>query len=201
LKLMEDMEEVNAVTYKDETPLQVAVGGLISGMGGALALTAITVLGRQVMAGPGQRGSQQAAQYEQGLSAGEALSDTPNTPPTMNEVTATFVQKVATGLFGESLSPGQQDVAGLAWHLTYGGFWGMVYALVQSGVRLPQLLLAPIYGLVLWAVGPGWLVPKMKIMLPPGGQNRANAALMAGGHLAYGVLVALGVRLMRQTKA
>ena len=180
--------------HKD-TPLRVAIDGLLSGMGGALALTAMTVAGRKIMSGQGGSDTDEKPDT-QGLTAGEALSEEPDMPPSINEVTSTFVQKIATGLFGTTLSADQQYVAGVAWHLTYGGFWGMLYALLQSSMPMPRLLLSLLYGLGVWAIGPGWLVPKMKIMLPPNKQDPRTAAMMVSGHVAYGALLALGLRLL-----
>src|SRR3712207_212386 len=134
-----------------KAPLQVAGEGPLAGRGGGLALTAMRMLRRKGMAGASllsgsqfnQRETRNAEretpeaeretrhpEAERGLTAGEALSEGPSMPPSMSEITATFVQKVATGLFGAHLSREQQYVAGVAWHLTYGGFWGMLYALL-----------------------------------------------------------------------
>jgi hypothetical protein len=205
------MSDEDKLRRQEPAPLQVAGEGLLAGMGGALALTAMMLLGRKAMAGasPGsgselseretrnpERGTRNP-EGEGGLTAGEALSEGPSMPPSMSEITATFVQKVATGLFGAHLSREQQYVAGVAWHLAYGGFWGMLYALLQSSVRVPRLLLSLLYGLGVWAIGPGWLVPKMKIMLPPDKQDPRTLAVVAGGHAAYGALLTLGLRLMR----
>jgi hypothetical protein len=116
----------------------------------------------------------------------------------MNRVTAIFVQKIATGLFGTTLTSDQQHLAGMAWHLTYGGFWGMVYALLQNSVGLPRLWLSLIYGFGVWAIGPGWLVPKMKLMLPPIKQQPRTTALVVGVHLAYSAISALVLYWLRK---
>jgi hypothetical protein len=97
---------------------------------------------------------------------------------------------VATGLFGASLGREGQYIAGTAWHLAYGGFWGMSYALLQSSLRIPQILLAPLHSLFIWALGPGWLLPKMQLMLPPSEQKPRTLAVVLGVHEAYGILTA-----------
>lgn len=178
----------------NDTPAKVAVAGLFAGMLGALAVSAMVATGRTVMAGSDE-GHEPTG--DAGISAGEALSDGPNMPPDMNRVTATFVQKVATGIFGTSLDVHQQYLAGTAWHLAYGGFWGMLYALLQSSVRIPALLLSPLWGVGVWAIGPGWLVPKMKLMLPPAQQRPQLTAMIVGVHAAYGCVVALVFDLLR----
>lgn len=171
-----------------DVPLKVAVEGVLAGMAGALALSALVVAGRTLMAGGNKP---DGPRDEAGITAAQALAEGPDMPPNMNQVTATFVQKVATGIFGMSLSADQQYVAGMAWHLTYGGFWGMCYALLQSSLRAPRLVLGPVYGVAVWAVGFAWLVPKMKLILPPREQRRRVTALVMGIHAAYGAIVAL----------
>ena len=180
-----------------ETPLTVAMVGLVAGATGALAVTVLTAGVRKIMSGPGPT---RAAQTDAGLTAGQALAEGPTMPPNMNRVTAGFVQKIATGIFGASLSADQQYLAGLAWHLTYGGFWGVVYALLRSSVGIPAVVLGPLHGLIVWTVGPGWLVPRMKLMLPPGQQRPWTVAVVVGIHAAYGAIVALVVRQLRDEK-
>ncbi len=177
-----------------DSPAKVAIAGLLAGMLGAVAVSAMVALGRTVMGGSDKPGDPAS---DAGISAGEALSEGPAMPPDMNRVTATFVQKIATGIFGTSLDTRQQYLAGTAWHLAYGGFWGMLYALLQSSVRIPALLLTPLWGAGVWAVGPGWLVPKMKLMLPPGKQRPYLAAMGIGVHAAYGAIVALVFNALR----
>jgi hypothetical protein len=171
-----------------DPPAKVAIAGLLAGMLGALAVTMMVAIGRKVMAGADEPSDPSGAA---GISAGEALADGPAMPPDMNRVTATFVQKIATGIFGTNLDARRQYLAGVAWHLAYGGFWGALYALLQSSVRIPRLLLGPVWGIGVWAIGPGWLVPKMKLMLPPAKQRPQLTAMVVGVHAVYGAIVAL----------
>jgi len=138
--------------HDEAAPLKVAVEGVVAGMLGALAITVMVRAGRAAMGG---RNQGEASQHDAGISAAEALSEAPDMPPNMNQVTATFVQKIATGIFGTSLTSRQQYVAGTAWHLAYGGFWSMLYALLQSSVPIPKVLLAPVWGFNVWVIGPG----------------------------------------------
>ena len=177
------------------SPLGVAVEGVLAGMGGALGVTVLTAAGRRAVAGRGSRGAARLVPADEAVTAGQVLSEGPDLPANMNRVTATFVQKLATGLFGASLDAEQQYLAGTLWHLAYGGFWGLLYALWRGSLPVPPLALGPAHGLLVWAVGPGWLVPKMGLMLPPGRQRPRTTALVAGIHAAYGLLVALLVAL------
>ncbi len=170
-----------------ETPLGVAVKGLLAGMGGAAALTLMVGAGRKLMSGGEQP---DRAPDSEGISAGQALSEGPGMPPDMNRVTATFVQKLATGIFGTSLSSREQYLAGTAWHLAYGGFWGMIYGLVRESVEVPKLLLGSLQGVLVWAFGFAWLVPKMGLVLRPGEQRPRTTGIVVGVHVAYGTVVA-----------
>jgi hypothetical protein len=172
---------------KHDAPLIVATEGVLAGIAGAVAVTLVGTVGRKIVVGREQSDPAHVA----GTEAGEVLSDGPDMPPNMNRVTATFVQKLATGIFGASLSPDQQYIAGTAWHLTYGGGWGLLYALIQSSVSVPAAVLGPAYGLALWLIGPGWLVPRMKLMLPPNQQRPRIIAMVLSLHVAFGAVVAL----------
>jgi len=176
-----------------EAPLKLVARGLLAGVGSAVVLTVVLSVGRRVLFRPVRDAP---ARGPRGITASEALGEEPGVPPNMNRVTATFVQKVATGIFGMSLGVREQYVAGTAWHLGYGGFWGAVYALLQGSVGAPKRLLGPAYGLGVWAVGPAWLVPRMKLMLPPTQQRPHIAALVLGAHALYGALLALGLHLL-----
>ena len=173
------------------SPLTVATEGVLAGMAGALAVTALVAAGRRAIAGRGDPTAVRVVHADERITAGQVLSEGPDLPANMNRVTATFVQKVATGLFGASLDADQQFVAGTLWHLAYGGFWGLLYALWRGSLPVPPLALGPAHGLLVWAVGPGWLVPKMGLMLPPMRQRPRTTALVAGIHAAYGLIVAL----------
>ena len=185
-----------------DTPLAVACKGLLAGAGGALALSAMVSAGRTITSaqnGEKEEPPQEGRQSE-GITAGEALSESPHTPPGIDEMTATFVQKIATGLFGATLDHDKQYLAGIAWHLTYGGFWGALYSLIRSSLPLPRFISGPLYGLGVWALGPGWLVPKMKIMLPPTEQDRRTTIMVMGVHAAYGTLVATACQVMERKR-
>ncbi len=176
-----------------ETPLAVVACGLLAGIAGAVAVSLIGSAYQKAtsaMDDGGDGATQNGADLSAGLTAGEALADGPAMPPNMDRVTATFVQKVATGIFGISLDKDQRYMVGFAWHLLYGGFWGVIYSLLRSSLRLPSLLLAPVHGLLVWAVGPGWLVPRMKLMLPPSEQETRTRAMVCGIHPLYSTLVA-----------
>jgi hypothetical protein len=172
-----------------DTPLGVVLKGALAGIMGTLAL-GTAMKGAQWAVrwrdGDGD-GSGGASESPAGIGASEALAGTQVQAPFLDESTELFVQKVATGLFGASLSGSARAAAGVATHFAYGGFWGAVYGVLQSSLRLPAALHGPLYGLIVWLIGPATLVPAMGIMPPLQRQGTRRALLVAGFHLAYGL--------------
>ncbi len=184
-----------------DSPLGIVLQGSLAGFAGTLALT-VVVKGAQMVAGRLQQGGghqqgkqsgqdggqQQASQGGQGgIGAGEALAGGQVQAPFLDQSTEIFVQKVATGLFGVSLSGGTRTAAGVAMHFSYGSFWGALYGLIQSSLHLPPALHGLLYGLIVWLIGPVILVPAMGIMPPPQRQPLRQVLMMVSFHLAYGL--------------
>ncbi len=177
-----------------DTPLGVVMKGGLAGFAGTLALT----LGVKVAqwfatsGGDDDRGQRSGeGDASAGMGASQALAGGQVQAPFLDQSTELFVQKVATGLFGASLSESARTAAGAGMHFAYGGFWGAVYGLVQSSLRLPAALHGLLYGLVVWLIGPVTLVPAMGIMPPPQEQGGRRALLVAGFHVAYGLALGL----------
>jgi hypothetical protein len=173
------------------TPLLVALWGAGAGVVGAVLLTPLVYLSRAAL------GVRDARRPRNALAPGVILSEAAAVPPDLLQVTAVFVQKVATGLFGASLTMAEQRLYGTLWHLVYGAFWGVGYALIQTSLAVPPILLGPAYGLFVWAAGPAWLVPRMRLMLPLGRQTRRVTLLVIAWHLLYGLALALAVDVLR----
>lgn len=172
-----------------DSPLGAVLQGALAGFAGTLVLS-LALKGAQwlVGRGGGDAGQQSGGRAEQGgIEAGEALTGGPVQAPFLDRSTEIFAQKVATGLFGASLPEGTRQVVGMATHFLYGGFWGAVYGVIQSSLRLPAALHGPLYGLIVWLIGPATLVPAMGIMPPLQRQGTRRALLVAGFHLAYGL--------------
>ncbi len=107
-----------------------------------------------------------------------------------------FALKLGSGLFGRDLAPLVRP-AGLAVHVLYGSFWGVVYGILQSSLRWSPTLAGLLHGLAVWTIGPGWLVPAMKLMRHPDEQPAATNVTLAAGHLLYGFAVSSLFELLR----
>jgi hypothetical protein len=109
-----------------------------------------------------------------------------------------FALKLSAGLFDSDISP-RVKLAGQLVHYTYGTFWGIVYGLSHFSLRRPPSVLGPAFGFGLWAFGPGFLVPRMRVMRPPSLEPPFRTAVMIGGHIMFGMsLAALCERLRKR---
>ncbi len=133
-----------------DSPLAVVMKRALAGFVGTLALSvavkAAQWLQRSLDEDPEQRSPEQEG--ETGIGAGEALAGGQVQAPFLDQSTEIFVQKVATGLFGASLSGGVRRAAGGAMYFLYGSYWGAVYGVIQSGLHLPPARHGLLYGLV-----------------------------------------------------
>jgi hypothetical protein len=100
-----------------------------------------------------------------------------------------FIAKLGSGLFDRDLSEYSKP-AGKAVHFAYGGFWGSVYGILQGRRRRKVWLAGTAHGLFVWALGPGCLVPAMRLMLPPSKAPRRETIPMVAAHIVYGLTVA-----------
>jgi hypothetical protein len=100
-----------------------------------------------------------------------------------------FAFKVGAGVFDKDISPYVKP-AGLATHLVYGSLWGALYGLIRASYQVPHRLAGALFGLGVYAVGPAWLVPAMKLMGYPPEEPPLRTGMMVAGHVVYGVAVA-----------
>jgi uncharacterized membrane protein YagU involved in acid resistance len=81
-------------------------------------------------------------------------------------------------------------LVGMATHLAYGSLWGVLYGLIQGSYRLRPGRFGPLYGMVVYGVGPAFLVPAMKLMRPPQDEPLARTSKLILGHMVYGAVLA-----------
>jgi hypothetical protein len=113
---------------------------------------------------------------------------------------AQFAHKLLSGVFGVDIS-GYEQWAGEAVHFTYGGFWGIVFGLLQSSYRWPPGRFGTLFGLLVWLAGPALLVPAMRLLPSPTKERPTRLAIMLGGHVAYGLAVAAGFEVLEREVA
>lgn len=169
------------------TPIGVAGRGIVGGLAGTFLLS---VLARVL---PGMRvNSEQARAVAARNPSGSTLAPALEIPqsPGPEGLAEQFAYKVASGVFGRDLSSSTR-LAGRVVHLAYGSGWGMVYGLWQGSYPVSPLLAGPLYGVAVWAVGPGLLVPSMRLIEWPSTLPRDRTIELVTGHVAYGLALAL----------
>lgn len=110
-----------------------------------------------------------------------------------------FAHKVASGVFGRDITA-QSRVAGMGVHVVYGSFWGALYGIAQASRPQPISRIGALYGLGVWAVGPAWLVPSMRLMGYPWQEPPLRTAMLVAGHVVYGLAVASAFERLRQER-
>lgn len=100
-----------------------------------------------------------------------------------------FAFKVASGVFARDISPAIRPI-GFATHLTYGSAWGALFGVLQASYRLHPGRIGPLYGMVVYGVGPAFLVPAMKLMRRPQEEPPERTSMLILGHLVYGIALA-----------
>jgi hypothetical protein len=100
-----------------------------------------------------------------------------------------FAFKVGSGLFDRDVAA-RSRALGVVTHFAYGSLWGALYGIVQATHDLPPVLAGAVFGLIVWLVGPCWLVPAMKLMARPSDEARIRTVMLFLGHLVYGLAVA-----------
>jgi uncharacterized membrane protein YagU involved in acid resistance len=100
-----------------------------------------------------------------------------------------FALKVGSGLFGRDIARSARGW-GRAVHFVYGSLWGAIYGTLQGVTRRRPLLNGAAHGMLVWGVGPGSLVPAMKLMHSPAQMPPLQTCLNILGHVIYGVTLA-----------
>jgi hypothetical protein len=169
-------------------PLALVGSGALAGVLGAMLLSLLVrvVPGARDLTRKGPRPRSSEAQPAPFTPEG-ALAQA--TGPGPEGSAALFAVKIASGLFGRDLRD-HAALLGKAVHFCYGAFWGVVYALVASSYELDWRLAGSAHGFVIWAFGPAWLVPAMRLMLKPAELGAWRTLLLVVGHMAYGLAVA-----------
>lgn len=159
---------------RPDTPMEVALKGAVAGAVGTLVLT-VAMSALQQLAGRASASSFKDDEFA------NAMTPAP----------ARFVGKIASGVFERELPTTVQNALGEGVHWGYGMLWGVIYAIVQSSIRLPHVLHGSIFGLIVWLVGPLGLIPAMRLTPSPeaaDGRRPLRSMLL---HQVFGWSVAL----------
>lgn len=172
----------------DVSPLGAMLNGALSGLFATFVLSILVRLlpGFQEPKPPGRDRS--THDRPEGITPAGALVTSESPGP--EGLAQQFAFKVASGLFGRDVSP-HSYALGLLTHFVYGSWWGAVFGILQGTFSWPVILFGAIYGLFVWLIGPVLLVPAMKLMGHITEEPRMRTAMLAGGHIVYGVVLAL----------
>lgn len=88
------------------------------------------------------------------------------------------------------------DVAAAVAHVAFGSAMGVAFTAVDRLARppLPPAVVGAGFGLALWGVSYGGVIPAVGIMPPPPEDREDRQASMVAAHLVYGVTLARFVR-------
>ena len=181
------------------SPIEIVGAGALAGL---VASLAVSILARLL---PGMRNPTRVdLQRKQGKRrTPEEAPVQPFTPegaltrsesPGPEGAAELFAAKVGSGLFARNLRTAA-TFWGKVTHFAYGSAWGIVYGLVQASTAGIWWLSGVLSGVVVWAVGPAWLVPAMRIMPPPARLGLMRNLALIGAHLAYGLIIAAVFRV------
>lgn len=66
-----------------------------------------------------------------------------------------------------------------------------MFGIIQATFAWPVILFGAIYGLFVWLIGPGLLVPAMKLMGYITEEPPMRSVMLAAGHIVYGIVLSL----------
>lgn len=178
-----------------EAALGVVVRGLAAGFAGTLLLSLFSRLVPWLRSTRRSEPATPGAESVAALTPADALALASG--PSPEGAAERFALKLGSGLFGRDLAP-IVGTAGLAVHVVYGSFWGGIYGLLQSSLQWSPGLAGLLHGLAVWTVGPGWLVPAMRLMRPPDEQPPATNLTLVAGHVLYGLALSRVFELLRR---
>ena len=161
-----------------QSPLAAIVKGAIAGAAGTWAM--------------GEAMSRAPQLLER---AGYRLPDAPPGPTAPDSPTEEVAERLAEGLAQDEIDEGTKATAGQVIHWSYGAAWGAAYGVLQATLKLPTL-----FGGALFGAGVGYfgerVMPALRLQNPPERNPRAVNVFHMGGHVLYGIAVALTWRVL-----
>jgi len=168
-----------------ESPFQLTLKGVAAGLVGTLVMTsALQVASRLLSSGPAD--SSEAADDPFEVAESSALDSSQASTPTEQ-----VAERLASTVFNHELSQENRQRLGLGIYWAYGAFWGALSAQIQLRLRPPALPYGIILGVVVWLIGPGRIVPALRLYQRPPSPGIARRLLAISLHIIYGLTTAV----------
>ena len=108
--------------------------------------------------------------------------------PTPKRVVDTLAEREGT-----QISDKQAMAGGMAAHFAYSAFWGALYGVGQSRLRLPAVAAGTAYGELIYALNyRQWgILPQLGILPAPSERSLKKNLIPVGSHAVFGVATAL----------
>lgn len=168
-----------------ESPFQLTLKGVAAGLVGTLVMTSALQVASRLLASDSSEGSEEADDLAD-LEALEAIESGQPTAP--HEQVA---ERLASSMFNHELSEENRQRIGLGIYWAYGAFWGALSAQIQMRLRPPALPYGIVLGVVVWLIGPGRIVPALRLYQRPPSPGIARRLLAISLHIIYGLMTAV----------
>ena len=168
------------------SPLGAVTRGVLSGVVGTAAMTAVQALQAKLQSSGGGEQSDSGGEQSQSGSG----EDQPKDPWEEASAPAQVAQRVARGVFHKEIPADRIETTTNAMHWSYGTGWGAVYGLISGGARGAVLRRGLAFGTAVWGAAYVEMVP-MGLYQPPWKYGVQGIATELGYHLVYGTAVAL----------
>lgn len=168
-----------------ESPFQQSLKGVAAGLVGTLVMTTGLQAASRLLGGaPARRDDDSIGQAElddlREIDAGRQL-------PPQEQV----AERLASRVFNRELSQESRQRLGLWIYWLYGAGWGALSAQIQLRLRPPALPYGVLMGVVVWLIGPGRIVPALRLYERPPNTGMGLRLVAIGLHILYGVTSAL----------
>ncbi|MCC7369614.1 MAG: hypothetical protein IT306_14390 [Chloroflexi bacterium] len=168
-----------------ESPFQQTLKGVAAGLVGTLVMTTGLQAASRLLGGsPAQRDDDSLDEAE--LDDLRAI-DTGRQLPPQEQV----AERLASRVFNRELSQESRQRIGLWIYWLYGAGWGALSAQIQLRLRPPAVPYGIITGIVVWLIGPGRIVPALRLYERPARAAMGLRVVAIGLHILYGVTTAL----------
>lgn len=168
-----------------ESPFQLTLKGVAAGLVGTLVMTSALQIASQLLA----RSSSVASDEADDPFEVEELSALDTSQP--SSPTEQVAERLASTVFKHELSQENRQRLGLGIYWAYGAVWGALSAQIQLRLHPPALPYGIVLGVVVWLIGPGRIVPALRLYQRPPSPGLARRLLAISLHIAYGLTTAL----------